>query len=451
MLPRTLLLLFVLLANGIILPVQAALPAEIDGKPLPSLAPMLESVTPAVVNISTKSEISREENPLFADPFFRHFFGDITPRQKQTQSLGSGVIVDARKGLVLTNNHVVEKAQEIKITLHDGRKFEAELIGADPEMDLAVLKIPGKNLSDLRLADSSKLRVGDFVVAIGNPFGLSQTVTSGIVSALGRSGLGIEGYESFIQTDASINPGNSGGPLVNLRGELVGINTAILAPTGGNVGIGFAIPTNIVRIVMQQLIQHGEVRRGQLGIQTQTLTPDLAEALGVAQLRGTVVSKIQPESAAERGGLQPGDVITSVDKVGISSASDFEIQTALKSIGDEVRLGIVRKGKLKVIRVTIADPFDQFIRGKDIGKPFRGAIYGEVRDESQYGTFDAISVARVKRDGSAWKIGLRDGDVLVQVNRKRVKSLKQLKQMAQSKNGIQELRLRRGDSIVTIR
>ncbi|MBI5042086.1 MAG: trypsin-like peptidase domain-containing protein, partial [Gammaproteobacteria bacterium] len=231
---------------GILLSIQTAyavLPTAVDNQPLPTLAPMLEQVTPAVVNIATIGRIRVEQNPLLNDPFFRRFFNiPAQPRERQTQSLGSGVVVDAKNGYVLTNNHVIDHAEKIRVMLRDGRQFDAKLIGTDPESDIAVIRIPAENLTAVTLADSDNLRVGDFVVAIGNPFGLGQTVTSGIVSALGRTGLGIEGYEDFIQTDASINPGNSGGALVNLRGELVGLNTAIIAPGGGNVGIGFAIP-----------------------------------------------------------------------------------------------------------------------------------------------------------------------------------------------------------------
>jgi serine protease Do/serine protease DegQ len=284
---------------GIFLSTQAtnaALPTAIEGQPLPTLAPMLEKVTPAVVNIATVGHIRIQQNPLLNDPYFRRFFNiPDQPRERQTQSLGSGVVIDAARGYVLTNHHVIDKADQIKVMLRDGRQFDAQLIGADSESDVAVVRIPAERLTALTLADSDHLRVGDFVVAIGNPFGLGQTVTSGIVSALGRSGLGIEGFEDFIQTDASINPGNSGGALVNLRGELVGLNTAIIAPGGGNVGIGFAIPINMAHAIMEQLVTHGAVKRGQLGITAQDLTPELAQAFGLAQERGTVVTEVTPD------------------------------------------------------------------------------------------------------------------------------------------------------------
>jgi S1-C subfamily serine protease len=266
--------LAMLLAIGAPAAPARGLPAAVDGTPLPTLAPMLERVGPTVVNISTRSRIRYEESPLLSDPMFRWFFDLPQQAERETSSLGSGVIVDAAKGYVLTNHHVIKAAQEITVTLEDGRKLPAHLVGSDPETDIALLRIKAQGLKAIELGDSDGLRVGDFVVAIDSPFGLSHTVTSGIVSALGRTGLGIEGYESFIQTDASINPGNSGGPLVNLHGQLVGINTAILAPEGGNIGISFAIPVSMVRPVMEQLARYGEVRRGSFGVQAQDLTPE---------------------------------------------------------------------------------------------------------------------------------------------------------------------------------
>src|SRR5690606_23789899 len=279
-------LLTLLLATAPLLPTpaQAQLPAAVDGQPLPSLAPMLELVTPAVVSIQSRSTV-RLRDPLMDDPFFRRFFGlPATPRERVQQSLGSGVVVDAQRGLVLTNYHVIDGADDISVTLADGRVLEADHVGSDEDTDVALIRIPAENLSAIRLADSDAIAVGDFVVAVGNPFGLGQTVTSGIVSALGRSGLSGLGYQNFIQTDASINPGNSGGALVNLRGELVGINTAIFNPSGsrsGNIGIGFAIPANLAQRVMQQLLTFGEVRRGSLGVEAQDLDAALAATLGI--------------------------------------------------------------------------------------------------------------------------------------------------------------------------
>jgi Trypsin. len=282
------------------------LPPYAEGQALPSLAPMLERSMPAVVNISTSTNILVSENPLMQDPVFRQFFNvpnQQQQRQQQKNSLGSGVIIDSHQGLVLTNNHVIDKADKITVTLNDGRQLSAKLIGTDPEADVAIIQIAAENLTMLPIADSSQLRVGDFVVAIGNPFGLGQTVTSGIVSALGRSGLGIEGYEDFIQTDASINPGNSGGALVNLRGELVGMNTAILAPNGGNVGIGFAIPANMIMTIKESLVKHGEVRRGLLGVTTQDLTPELVNAFNLKNKQGAAISRIESNSPQQKQDL----------------------------------------------------------------------------------------------------------------------------------------------------
>ena len=337
-------------------PSDAALPVSVDGQALPSLAPMLENVTPAVVNISTRTRIRVQENPLLNDPFFRRFFQlPDQPRERQSQSLGSGVIINAREGLVITNSHVIAKADEISVTLRDGRSFNAQLIGADADTDIAVIKIKAERLSALPLANSDKLRVGDFVVAIGNPFGLGQTVTSGIVSALGRSGLGIEGYEDFIQTDASINLGNSGGALVNLRGELVGINTAILSPNGGsgNVGIGFAIPINMANKIVNQLHTHGKVQRGSLGMQLQNLSPELAQAFGLHNQQGVVIARIEQASPAEQAGLQSGDIILSIDRQPVSSVASVRNRIGLLGVGDVVDIQILRKGKNLNIQAVI--------------------------------------------------------------------------------------------------
>lgn len=335
---------------------QAVLPASVEGTPLPSLAPMLEEVTPAVVNIATEGRIRIRENPLLSDPFFRQFFNipDL-PRERKTESLGSGVIMDARRGLVVTNNHVIANAQQIAVKLRDGRRLEAKLIGTDPETDIAVIKIDAKDLTAARVADSERLRVGDFVVAIGNPFGLGQTVTSGIVSALGRSGLGIEGYEDFIQTDASINPGNSGGALVNLRGELVGINTAIFSQSGGNIGIGFAIPSNMVHRVIEQLVRHGEVRRGIIGVQLQDLTPELARAFDVSTIGGAVIVSVVPDSEADRAGLRAGDVVVAVEGKDVRNASDVRNRIGLLRVGETIRFEVLRGGDPKTIVAKVGE------------------------------------------------------------------------------------------------
>ncbi|MFT6593998.1 MAG: Do/DeqQ family serine protease, partial [Zhongshania sp.] len=325
-----------------------------DGRELPSLAPMLKTVNPAVVNISTFTTRTVRQNPLLNDPFFRRFFNvpeqqmQQPQQQRRTQSAGSGVIIDAKNGIVLTNHHVVNGADEITVGMEDGRNFTATLVGSDPDVDIAVLKIDAKNLHSVKLADSEKLEVGDYVVAIGNPFGLGQTVTTGIVSALGRTGLGIEGYENFIQTDASINPGNSGGALVNLRGELVGVNTAILAPSGGNVGIGFAIPINMAKASIDQILEHGEVRRGQLGIVIQDLTSELADAFNVGKhQRGAVIAEVQTDSAAEKAGLKVGDVVVELDGKDILSSAQLRNAVGLKRVGDRIVVTVLREGKRK--------------------------------------------------------------------------------------------------------
>ncbi|MES9963634.1 MAG: Do family serine endopeptidase [Candidatus Sedimenticola sp. 20ELBAFRAG] len=436
----------------IAMPVSAVLPAAVNDAPLPSLAPMLERVTPAVVNISTVTHIKREENPLFSDPFFRRFFDfpstKSRKKKRKSTSLGSGVIIDAQKGYVLTNSHVIDKAHEIRVTTHDGRRLEAELIGADPETDVAVLQIKAEKLVVLKLADSDRLRVGDFVVAIGNPFGLSQTVTSGIVSALGRSGLGIEGYENFIQTDASINPGNSGGPLVNLRGELVGINTAIFAPGGGNVGIGFAIPTNMVRSIMDQLVAHGEVRRGSFGITMQELDYDLKKALGFKGDNGALVTEVRPGTAAEKAGVLVGDLITALNGEPVKGAASLRVQLALLQIGDEITLDILREGESRTLHSSIQDPFAHYTQGGTLAEQLEGALLLEITDESQYGRFPAIRAGKVEKGSPAWSAGLRADDVIIEVNRQRIKQFTELRAVAQQ--GVFQLKLRRGGSIVSL-
>jgi Do/DeqQ family serine protease len=318
---------------------------EVTGS-VPSLAPMLSRITPGVVGVSVRGRV-REENPLLQDPFFRRFFNLPQQRQMQereTQATGSGVIVDAAQGYVLTNGHVVENATKIEVTTKDNRRFPARLMGRDPETDVAVLQIPAQNVTAVPLGDSDKLQVGDFVLAIGNPFGLGQTVTSGIVSALGRSGLGIEGYEDFIQTDASINPGNSGGPLVNLQGQMVGINTAILAPGGGNIGIGFAVPINMARRVMDQLIHYGQVKRGRIGVEIQDLTPELAQAMNATQTTGAVIRRVDPGSPAERAGLRSGDLVIAVNGTPVRSGTQLRNTIGLSRIGDAVGLTVIRRG-----------------------------------------------------------------------------------------------------------
>ncbi len=321
-----------------------------------TVAPLVEKVTPAVVNIRTRT-VEDVENPLLQDPFFRHFFNlpeNMPPEKRETQAAGSGVIVDAAHGYVLTNNHVVEGAQRIDVTTKDNRTFRARLIGRDKATDIAVLKIEADHLQQLPFGDSDKAKVGDYVLAIGNPFALGQTVTSGIISAIGRSGLGIEGYEDFIQTDASINPGNSGGALVNFKGELIGLNTAILAPGGGNIGIGFAVPIDMARAVMTQLIEHGSVRRGHIGIAIQDITPDLAQALNVKKPEGAAVVDVQKGSPAAAAGLQRGDVVVAVDGAPVRSATELRNRIGLTPVGKTVELTVERGGQSHTVPVTVA-------------------------------------------------------------------------------------------------
>jgi serine protease Do len=343
------------LGIGALGPAFAGAPIPEVGGAIPTLAPMIARITPGVVGVSVRGEI-REKNPLLQDPFFRQFFNlREAPVEREFQATGSGVIVDAQEGYVLTNYHVVKDATSIEVTTKDNRRFRARLLGDDPQTDIAVLQIPGGDLTSIPMGNSDQLQVGDFVLAIGNPFGLGQTVTSGIVSALGRTGLGIEGYEDFIQTDASINPGNSGGPLVNLQGQVVGINTAILAPGGGNIGIGFAIPINMARRVMDQLIRYGAVRRGRIGVEIQDLTPSLAEALGVRETQGAVIARVLPGSPAARAGLQPRDVVVAVDGVPVTSGAALRDRIGLARIGDVVDLTVDRQGVERHIRVRIQE------------------------------------------------------------------------------------------------
>ena len=436
------LLLFCLPLGG-----HAGLPAfDTQGRELPTLAPLLKEVNPAVVNIATFTTRSMAQNPLLNDPFFRRFFnlppGQAMPQQqRRTQSAGSGVIIDAREGIVVTNAHVVDGADEIVVGLDDGRSYKATLLGSDPEVDIAVLKLEKvENIVAVKIADSSLLQQGDFVLAIGNPFGLGHSVTSGIVSALGRSGLGIEGYEDFIQTDASINPGNSGGALVNLRGELVGINTAILAPSGGNIGIGFAIPINMARASIDQILESGEVRRGQLGVIIQDLTPALAEAFEIdEQQRGVLIAQVQNGSAAEKAGIEPGDIVISVDGEKVETTAQLRNQIGMRRIGESVKLSVLREGKTRIIKAKIGEAVTTVASSSDI-HPF---LEGAVLEPEEGG---GIRIVNVEPGAPALRFGLRQGDVILSANRQVVNSLEQLrKAAAQSKDRL-VLRVQRGNA-----
>jgi len=399
---------------------HAALPTDIAGTPLPSLAPMLRTVTPAVVNIYTR-QVVRVRNPL------QEMFGmPGMPQQRMQQSLGSGVIVDAERGLVLTNYHVIENADGVSVTLADGRTLEAELVGADPDTDVAVIRIPAEDLSALNLADSADLQVGDFVVAVGNPYGLGQTVTSGIVSAVGRSGLQGLGYQNFIQTDASINPGNSGGALVNLRGELVGINTASFNPRGsaaGNIGLGFAIPANLAREVMRQLMAYGEVRRGSLGLDGEDITESVARELGLPKnLRGALVARVYRGSPAELAGVRPGDVITSAGGTAITGAKDLRNVEGLLPVDQAVTLELLR-GERPVRVQAVLKAQAKEIDGAEIDPRLAGATLVELPERfRQQGLFGVVA-SKVAPGSRAAQSGLRAGDRIGQVNRRNVADL----------------------------
>ena len=388
----------------------AALPSDVDGVAVPSLAPMLEETSPGVVNIATYARV-RASDSLLQDPFFRRFFN--VP-QTRTQSAGSGVIIDAELGFVVTNHHVVHRADEIQVTLADGREYSALLVGVDPQVDLAVLRIDADRLVDVPFANSREVRVGDFVVAIGNPFGLDQTVTSGIVSALGRSGLGIEGYEDFIQTDASINRGNSGGALVDLRGRLVGINTAIVAPSGGNVGIGFAIPSNMVRAIADEIITHGEVRRGRIGLDVTPLTRDLAEAFGSSAESGVVVVEVEPGSVAELAGVQLGDILRAIDGRPVRGVSDYTGETAVAMVGDRLDLEILRDNEDVSLELQFTD--NRIVAGDRLDDRLTGAELMDFRGEDDPLTSEGVFVTQVSPGTPAERQGLQAGDVIVAAN-----------------------------------
>ncbi len=439
-----------LLLSGLLLvsgPARAAFPLfDSQGEEVPTIAPMLEKVTPAVVNIATTARIRVEENPLLSDPFFRRFFNlPETPRERQTQSLGSGVIVDAEHGYIITNNHVIANADEITVTLRNGETHEAKLIGTDPETDVAVIRIRARHLVAIPRADSDKVRVGDFVVAIGNPFGLGQTVTSGIVSAKGRSGLGIEGYEDFIQTDASINPGNSGGALVNLRGQLIGINAAILSQSGGNIGIGFAIPVNMAWGVMQQLIKYGKIQRGRLGASAQDLTPELARAFNIPFRKGAIITSVEPGSAAQKAGLRPGDIVIEVNGRPIRNATELRNAIGLLRVGDKVRLKIVRDGKTRSLTATVARPVLHQVNGEELNPYLAGAVLTDIQENSPwYGKIEGVVVADVAPGSPAWRAGLRKGDVIIAANRKPVTNLAELEQAVKGRRSLL-LNIQRGN------
>jgi serine protease Do/serine protease DegQ len=422
----------------------AQIPAQPGETPVPSLAPMLKHVTPAVVNVATRGTMVQEQNPLLNDPFFRRFF-DVPngPVEREVQAAGSGVIVDAKNGYIVTNAHVIENAKEITVQLLDNRSLTAKVIGRDTGSDIAVLQVQAGNLTEIPIANSDLLEVGDFVVAIGNPFGLGHTVTSGIISALGRSGINPEGYEDFVQTDASINPGNSGGALVNLGGQLVGINSAILSRTGGNIGIGFAIPSNMMKNVMQQLIKYGEVRRGVLGVNIQTLTPDIAESMGLANTQGALVSQVVDGSAAETAGIKAGDVITAVNGKPVKDAAALRNSIGMLHIGDKVDISLVRDGKPRRVTAMIGerDTADE-AAAAGMHKGLEGA---DLTDAQGGG----VMVRSVANGSPAAQRGLRANDVILAVGRNKVANLAEFQKATQ---GLQAfvVQLRRGNAILVI-
>jgi serine protease DegQ len=438
---------------------QPVIPVAAEASPRPSLAPLLKRVTPAVVNISVTATSQSADNPLVLDPFLRRFF-DLPAqpsRPLQKQAVGSGVIVDAAKGYVLTNHHVVENAQEISVTLTDGRTAKADLVGSDQGTDVALLKVNAKNLTAIELANSDQLQVGDYVVAIGDPFGLGQTVTSGIVSALGRSGLDVEGYEDFIQTDASINPGNSGGALVDLDGKLVGINTAILAPSGGNVGIGFAVPANMANQAMRQLIDYGEVRRGRLGVAVQSLTPDLAEALSLDAKEGVVVNGVERGSPAERAGIKKGDVIVAFRGEPIKSAQDLRNRIGLAAVGTEAPLTVLRDGKRRDLTASIdalpsvkGSVSKAAVAGTTsppaVIDALQGADFRDVPRDADHGDAKGAMVTRLEPGSAADRAGLHPGDIVTAVNRTPVDSAAELTKVLRQEQGRIALNVQRGDA-----
>jgi serine protease Do/serine protease DegQ len=434
-------------------PASMAQPRAEARSGLPSLAPLVNEVTPAVVNVSVITRSPLEDNPLFRDPFFRRFFNLPDQPQRQEQAAGSGVIVDAARGYVVTNHHVIRNAEQVNVILKDRRQFPARLVGTDPGTDIAVLQIEAQNLTAIRIGDSDALQVGDYVIAIGNPFGIGQTVTSGIVSALGRSGLTPEGYEDFIQTDASINPGNSGGALVNLRGELVGINSAILSPAGGNIGIGFAVPTSIARAVMAQIVRFGEVRRGRLGIEMADLTPALAKKLGVAAQEGAIIGAVQPGSPAEKAGLRERDVVVALNGRPIRAAAELRARLGLTPVGEEIELRVQRGADARSIRARIAPPQEASGAEGQAVPQLPGLAVIEIERGSplfQRLRGGGLVVSAVEPNSRAFQAGFRPGDILYAVNRRRVQTLAEFQAVTKGAQGGYAVSLLRGDFNVTI-
>ncbi|GHD96371.1 serine endoprotease DegQ [Pseudocitrobacter faecalis] len=425
---------------------SASIPTQVPGQgALPSLAPMLEKVLPAVVSVQVEGTAAPSQR---VPEELKKFFGEEGGNEpaQPFEGLGSGVIIDAAKGYVLTNNHVISQAQKISIQLNDGREFDAKLIGSDDQSDIALLQIQGgSKLTQIAIADSDKLRVGDFAVAVGNPFGLGQTATSGIVSALGRSGLNLEGLENFIQTDASINRGNSGGALLNLNGELIGINTAILAPGGGSVGIGFAIPSNMAQILAKQLIQFGEIKRGLLGIRGMEMSADIAKAFNLNVQRGAFVSEVLPNSGSAKAGVKSGDVIVSLNGKALSSFAELRSRIATTEPGSKVKLGLLRDGKPLEVEVTLDKSTSATASAEMIAPQLQGASLsdGQLKDGTK-----GIVISDVEKGSAAAQVGLHKDDVIIGINRQRTQSIADMRKVLETKPSVIALNVMRGEESI---
>jgi len=437
------------IAATVTLLASVAATAQQQVMPQPSFAPVIKRVAPAVVNIAVRGTVAASRNPFFDDPGFRRFFGmppEATPQEREFRSAGSGVIVDTKNGYIVTNAHMVENATEITVALIDDRELKAEVVGSDARSDVAVLRVKeGRLPAEIHLADSSKLEVGDFVIAIGNPFGLQHSVTSGIVSALGRSGITRDNYEDFIQTDAAINPGNSGGALISMDGELVGINSAILSRSGGNMGIGFAIPSNMVRSVMEQLIQFGEVNRGQLGVSVLSLTSDYRKSLGLGDdIQGALVSQVAEGSAAARAGIQAGDVITALHGQPVKGAAELRNSIGMLKVGDSVEIDLLRDGKPRRLTAVLRE-VAQLADAESIHSALGGADLADAPEGSGGG----VIVRSVQPGSPAEQSGLRADDRIVAVNRSRVSSLAQLREVTKDQTSML-IQLQRGNQAMIL-
>ncbi|MBT0724337.1 serine endoprotease DegP [Rosenbergiella sp. S61] len=447
--------------------VSAAQTTSADSLQMPSLAPMLQKIMPSVVSISVEGSTTVKNQ---ANQQFQQFFGDMTPfcqqgspfmnsplcqtpnqgqgqgsQQEKFRALGSGVVINAQKGYVVTNNHVVENASKITVQLSDGRRFDAKVLGKDPRSDIALIQLnDATNLTAIKMADSDNLQVGDYTVAIGNPYGLGETVTSGIVSALGRSGLNVDNYENFIQTDAAINRGNSGGALVNLNGELIGINTAILAPDGGNIGIGFAIPSNMVRNLTAQMIEYGQVKRGELGIMGTELNSELAKAIHVNAQRGGFISQVLPNSSAEKAGIKPGDVIVSMNGKPLNSFAALRAEVGSLPVGTKLVLGIIRDGKPINVTIELQQSRQDNVSSATIYAGIEGAELSNSVSNGQKG----VHVDAVKVGSSASRIGLRKGDIILGVNQQSIANLGELRKVLETKPAVLALNIKRGNAVL---